>query len=110
MERRTYKILPINIAMLAIGLVDLFTTLFWLRTGRAVEINPIMAAVLKLGLVYFMLAKLLTLGAYVAVMEWYRRQRSAIVAQLVGSVTVLAYCSVYAVSFLCVNFKLPLGL
>ncbi|MHB9036225.1 MAG: DUF5658 family protein [Armatimonadota bacterium] len=103
------RIMPINAALLAVGLVDLLTTLFWLGTGRAVEINPIMAAVLDTGLLLFVLVKLATLGTYIAVMEWYRRFRNPAFAGLVGNFTVIAYLCIYAVSFYSVNHSYFLG-
>ena len=109
MRTRTSTILPINTAVLLVGLVDLLTTLFWLHTGRAIEVNPVMAAILKAGIPLFVAIKLTTLAAYVAVMEWYRRNRSESFAHVVGNVTVFAYAGIYLVSFCCVNRGLLLG-
>jgi hypothetical protein len=95
--------MPVNVVLLAVGLMDLVTTLFWLATGRVIEVNPIMAAVLQAGIVLFIFVKIATLGAYVTVMEWYRRNRNPIFARAVGSFTVLAYISIYVVSFYSVN-------
>lgn len=97
-------VLPVHILLSVIALTDLFTTLFWLRCGRAVEVNPIMASALKLGFPLFIGIKVSTLAAYVVVMEWYRRHRSAICAGLVGKGVVLAYVCVYSISFLWVNY------
>jgi len=108
-EARTSRILPVNAALVVIGLVDLLTTLVWLRTGHAVEINPIMAAVLRCGLGLFIALKLGTLAAYVVVMEWYRRRHSAAFARVVGRITVASYLGIYAVSFACVNAGLLFG-
>ncbi|OFX13928.1 MAG: hypothetical protein A2Z18_08575 [Armatimonadetes bacterium RBG_16_58_9] len=102
-------ILPVNIAILAVGIVDLSTTLFWVRTGQATELNPIMAAFLGAGTLPFVLAKLCTLAAYVTVTEWYRRKRGAGFARMAGNFTVTAYLSIYAVSFASVNSHLFAG-
>lgn len=96
-------ILPVNLALLVVGLADLSTTVFWLCAGRAVEFNPVMAAVLQLGMLAFVMVKLSTLAVYVGVMEWYRRSRNAAFAQIVGNITVTAYLAIYAVSFCAVN-------
>lgn len=101
--------MPINLALLVVGISDLLTTLFWLHTGHAIEFNPIMAAVLRAGVPVFVMVKLLTLAAYVVVMEWYRRNRSASFARGVGSLTVTAYLAIYAVSFCCINRDILLG-
>jgi len=96
-------------ALLAIGLTDLITTILWLRAGCAVEYNPVMAALLHAGVGVFVLAKLLTLGAYVGVIEWYRRRRNPVFARMIGNITVAAYLCIYAVSFCCVNWSFLLG-
>jgi len=103
LEATGRRILPINLALLVVGLADLVTTLFWVHTGRAVEWNPIMAAVLKAGVPAFVTVKLGTLAAYVAVMEWYRRRRSLSFAKIAGTVTVAAYCCIYVLCFVCAN-------
>lgn len=95
--------LPINIVLLAIGLADLLTTIFWLRTGQATEVNPLMAALLKVSPTLFILAKIATLGAYVSVIEWYRRHRNPLFARVVSNITLLAYVGIYSISFVSVN-------
>ena len=107
LKTRTNLILPVNMALLIIGLADLATTLFWLATGRCVECNPIMAATLQLGLPGFIAVKLCTLAAYVGLMEWYRRRHSPDFARTVGRITLLAYLGIYLVSLLCVNALAP---
>ena len=97
------SILPVNIAILAIGIVDLATTLFYVQAGLAGEANPIMAALLDVGVLPFAAVKLFTLCAYVALTEWYSRARSATFARTVGNITVLAYLGIYAASFTFVN-------
>ena len=95
--------LPANAILLAVGLADLLTTLFWLTTGRAVEVNPIMAAVLRAGVWPFVITKLSTLVAFVGVVEWYRRRRNPVFARVVGNITLIGYVGIYAVAFACVN-------
>jgi hypothetical protein len=107
-ESPTPKMLPVNAALLAVGVADLLTTVFWLATGRAVEANPMMAAVLRVGIGAFVTTKLVTLVAYVGVMEWYRRRRCAVFARVVGSITLIAYIGIYAISFACVNWQVLL--
>ncbi len=96
-------LLPVNIVLVLVALLDLLTTVVWLRTGRAVEINPIMAYVLSLGMEAFVAVKVSTLVAYVGVVEWYRRYKSAILAELVGRITLASYIAIYTISFLAVN-------
>ncbi len=109
MRKLALGMLPVNIVLLIIGLADLATTLFWLHTGRAIEVNPVMAAVLDTSLALFVAIKLTTLISYVLVMEWYRRRRNPTFARIVGNITVAAYAAIYTVSFCCVNHSLLLG-
>lgn len=97
------RILPANALLVIIGVVDLLTTVYWLITGQIIEVNPIMAAVLSMGMGVFIGTKLLTLVAYIVVMEWYRRYRNPALAQVIGLATVVGYISIYAISFCCVN-------
>ena len=103
LRTRPARVLPVNIALLIIGAVDLATTVFWLHTGQAVEVNPVMAALLGRSMALFIVFKAGTLAAYVAVIEWYRLRRNAAFACFVSNVTAVAYLSIYAVSFLLVN-------
>ena len=100
------RILPANAFLIAVGLADLLSTLFWLKTGQAIEVNPVMAAVLRAGLGAFIIVKLSTLVAYVGMMEWYRRRHNPAFARLVGSITLFGYVGIYAVSFCVVNYGL----
>ncbi|MCX8052702.1 MAG: DUF5658 family protein [Armatimonadetes bacterium] len=109
MKRRSSRILPANAALVAVGLIDLLTTLIWLRAGIAVEVNPIMAAVLRCGLSAFIGLKLTTLATYLTVMEWYRRRRSAAFARSVARITLASYLAIYAISFAYVNGAIFLG-
>lgn len=102
--RAVRRVLPANLALLAIGLADLASTLIWLQTGRATEFNPIMAAALEFGTLYFIAVKLSTLAAYVCVIEWYRRHRRPRFAVTVSNITLGAYACIYCVSFVCVNY------
>jgi hypothetical protein len=96
-------ILPANALVVMLGLIDLTTTVLWVRAGLAVEFNPVMAFVLRAGIPAFVLVKLVTLGSYVTVVEWYRRNRSERFARATGLGTLVAYLSLYVVSFCCVN-------
>lgn len=95
--------------LVLVGVLDLVTTLWWLHTGRAVEYNPIMAALLRIGTPAFVIVKLSTLIACVAALEWYRRRRCALFAKAAGLFALVAYVSIYAVSFLVVNRDFLLG-
>ena len=108
MEARTTHILPANAAVVIIGLLDLITTIFLVCTGRAVEANPVMAALLDAGLPIFIVGKASTLAAYFLVMEWYK-QRNLSFVQAIGKFTALAYLASYTVCFCLVNYRLFLS-
>lgn len=102
-------ILPWNAALVAIGLIDLATTLVWLHVGCAVEFNPIMASILSVSLSLFVITKLATLGAYLLVVEWYRRRRNTAFAVAIGRIAVLAYIAIYTISLCSVNHAFLFG-
>ena len=103
-KRLVLNISPANALLFAVGLTDLLTTIYWVSTGQAVEVNPIMAALLRSGLGVFVMVKLATLLAYVGVMEWYRRRRNPAFARVMGNVALFGYLGIYTISFCCVNF------
>lgn len=107
--RPRLPVLPVNLALVCVAILDLISTLVWLGAGLVVEVNPIMAAVLRFGIWAFVGVKVLTLGAYVLVLEWYRRYRSARWALVVGRITLVSYVVVYITSFLVVNAGLIFG-
>lgn len=102
-DTRKAIILPANALLFLVGVLDLISTLWWVHTGRAVEYNPVMAAVLDAGVPAFVAVKMSTLIVFVVVMEWYRRRRCALFARAVGLFTLIAYASIYTVSLLVVN-------
>ncbi len=106
---RQLAILPANLALIVVGLLDLASTIVLLGAGRAVEMNPLMAEVLRFGLPAFVAAKLSSLALFVAVIEWYRRARDASAAQAVGRFTVAAYLSLYVLGFALANHRSILG-
>ena len=106
---RRFELMPANMILVAIGVLDLLSTLVWLSAGHAIEVNPIMAALLAVGLPLFVAVKLCTLVAFVVVIEWYRRRKNPIFARQIGNITVAAYLGIYAISFCVVNHKFFLG-
>ncbi|MGQ9454332.1 MAG: DUF5658 family protein [Armatimonadota bacterium] len=107
--RSRLPVLPVNLALVCIAMLDLITTLVWLGAGLVIEVNPIMAAVLNFGIWAFVGVKVFTLVAYVLVIEWYRRYRSARWALVVSRITLASYVAVYIISFLVVNTGLIFG-
>ena len=107
-KARTISILPSNLALLFIGMADLVTTTYLLHTGRILEANPIMSVVFNISPLLFVAVKVLTLGAYVAVMEWYKH-RNPDVTRIICSGTLVAYLVIFALIFFCVNYRILLG-
>ncbi len=81
-----------SLVLVGICLADMFSTLFFVLRGQAVEQNPIMAACLNHSPTAFVLVKLLSFLPFVVAVELYRSKnpsfarlacRSAIVLYLV---------------------------
>lgn len=92
------------IAVVSLALLDLITTVIWVQSGKAVEVNPIMAAVLESGIFVFVAVKLSTVISYFAIMEYYAR-RSAATARCLSAITLTLYITVYMVCFWIVNWQ-----
>ncbi|MFQ3549620.1 MAG: DUF5658 family protein [Armatimonadota bacterium] len=103
-------IMPTNIAIFAIGMIDLLSTLFWVYTHRAIEHNPIMAYLLEIHPALFISVKIASLLVFVVVTEYYRRNFSQSFAKKVGVVTIFAYIGIYTVSFTIINKQYLLSL
>ncbi len=102
------RILPGTALLLIVGLLDLLTTLIGLRDGCIIEANPLMNGLLVHSLAAFVSVKLLTLMAFVIVIEWYRRH-STRAASAVSVFTVSAYLLIYLICFWHVNYRFILG-
>jgi hypothetical protein len=64
-----------------ICLLDLITTLMWVREGRAREGNPFMAYFLSLGIGPFIVAKVSTFVPALVAAEWYRPYNPTLVVR-----------------------------
>lgn len=88
--------------LITLCIVDLVTTLVFLRTDRATEGNPLMAFYLRYGVGTFVLAKLSLIFLPVFIAEWSRQYRPRFVkAMLRGAIA--AYAGVYLLLFLTIN-------
>lgn len=108
MTQHRTLILPGSAILVAIGLLDLLTTLVGLHDGCIIEANPLMNGLLAHSLAAFISIKLFTLAAFVVVIEWYRR-RSERAASAVSKFTISAYLLIYLVCFLSVNSRFIMG-
>jgi hypothetical protein len=86
-----YRPLPHSLLLLAIGLIDLVTTILLVETGLCRELNPLMAPLLNQHWLVFALVKSLTLVVAFAAGEWYRKrdERFVKLAMSAGAITYL---------------------
>ena len=66
-----------SLILVAICLVDMLLTLFFVLRGYAVEQNPLMAACLRHSPVVFVLVKLVSFVPFIIAVEFYRRQNAS---------------------------------
>ena len=72
-----FKVSTESLVLVAICLADMFSTLFFVMKGLAVEQNPLMAACLRHGPMAFVLVKLASFVPFVVAIELYRRRNAA---------------------------------
>lgn len=96
------KIARESIWIAIIGLADLTTTMLWIHFHGAEEANPVFAHYLKMGIVWFALAKLLLLAGPIVLLEWARRRKPTF-TRYASRFAIGAYCGLYAVGFMHVN-------
>lgn len=63
-----------SLALVAICLADMLSTLFFVQTGRAVEQNPLMAACINHSPVTFVVVKMVSFVPFIVAVELYRRK------------------------------------
>jgi len=77
------------LAIAAICLLDLVTTLYWVSQGQAREGNPVLAYFLDMGAGPFVLAKLVTFVPALVAAEWYRPRNPALIIRVMRWVIAL---------------------
>ena len=70
-----------TVAITAICLLDLLTTLYWVSQGQAREGNPALAYFLDQGPVPFILVKLFTFVPALVLAEWYRPKNPRLITK-----------------------------
>lgn len=86
--------LPVIILM-ALGLVDLVSTVVLYELGLIEELNPLMRPLLEASAVLFVAVKLVTLVAAFAAMQWYVRKDERFV-RMAATYGALAYSLLWA--------------
>ena len=81
-------------ALLAICLLDMLTTLYWVHTHQAVEANPVMAYFLHRGDAAFCVAKLACVVPFVVLATCYRRRRPRLIAIALRT-TLILFIGIY---------------
>lgn len=82
-------------ALIAICILDLVTTIYLVHKYDAIEANSVMRYYLNLGVVPFILAKMVLVAAPIAVLEWARRRRPQFVRSMLRCAIAL-YILMYA--------------
>ena len=91
-----------TLALGAVGLIDLATTLYFIGHHEAAEANPMMAAFLSQGLAAFMMAKVGFVAGPLGVLEWARKSHPLFVTRAVNA-GLVAYVLMYSVGVARVN-------
>jgi hypothetical protein len=91
-----------TLALGAIGIIDLVTTLVFINHNGAAEANPLMATFLTHGIAVFLTAKLCFLAGPLLVLEWARKSRPVFVARALN-VGMIAYVCLYMAGVTRVN-------
>jgi hypothetical protein len=84
------------VAITAICLLDLMTTLYWVGQGYAREGNPLMAFFIQQGPSPFIAAKIAAFLPAVAAAEWYRPRNPRLITRLLRWV-IAGYLVLYVV-------------
>ena len=87
---------PQTVALAAIGIADLISTLFFIGIANAAEANPLMSRILQWGPAAFVQAKLLLLIVPLVILELARRRNPIFVARAVNA-AIVAYIALYTV-------------
>lgn len=91
-----------SIILVAICLVDMLSTLYFVLTGHASERNPLMAFCLHHSPVWFILVKIASFIPFVAAVEIYRRKNHAF-AIAACRLAIIAYLVTFIVLTIGVN-------
>ena len=94
--------------LIAICVLDLASTLLFLRHSGALEGNPLMSFYLKYGVGTFVIVKLALIILPVFVAEWSRQYRPQFVRFMLR-IAIAAYVGAYMVVFLTLNVGAQVG-
>ncbi len=99
------KVARESILIVAIGVLDLTTTLLWVHNHGAQEANPVFSYYLALGPFWFALMKMVMLLAPVFLLEWAARHRPSF-ARKGARFAIAAYLTMYIVGVAQLNPQL----
>jgi hypothetical protein len=101
-------VLPETTWLMALGLLDLLTTVYFLATGQAGEANSLFNGILNaFGPLGFIVFKALLLGGPLALAEWARKQNEPFVRSALR-LGILLYIGFYLINFARLNFHVLL--
>ena len=80
-DDKTMKLAKETWILIAIGIADLISTIFFIQRHGAIEANPLFRHYWQMGLPQFIAAKIAMLAAPLLILEWARRQKPKLVAR-----------------------------
>jgi hypothetical protein len=101
-EERGMKLSRESVVIIALGIADLVSTLYWVAQEDASEGNPVFAHYLEMGPFVFIAMKLVMLTAAIFLFEWARHRRPEFTRRATRF-TILAYLGLYAIGFARLN-------
>lgn len=99
------KISKENLIILAIGMADLVTTIYWIKNHGADEANPLFRYYLEMGLPWFAAMKIVLLAGPILMLEWAWRHRPAF-TQFGARFAIVAYLIMYGIGVVRINSHL----
>jgi len=96
-------VLPETTVLMALGCLDLFSTIYLLAVGAGYEANPLFDAILQnFGPIGFIAFKVLMLGGPLALAEWARKSNEPFVRSALR-MGIILYVGFYLINFLRFN-------
>ena len=94
--------------LIAIGVADLISTIFFIQRHGASEANPLFRHYWQMGLPQFVAAKVALMGAPLLILEWARRQKPQMVARALRC-AIAGYVLMYGIGVARLNMPAALA-
>lgn len=94
--------------LIAIGIADLISTIFFIQRHGASEANPLFRHYWQMGLPQFITAKVALMGAPLLILEWARRQKPRLVSRALRC-AIAGYVLMYGIGVARLNMPTALA-